>query len=276
LSFFFNSQNDLFEEVAKFRAARRLWAKIIKERFGAKKERSMMLRFHSQTAGSTLTAQQVENNIVRVTIQTLAAVLGGTQSLHTNSKDEALALPTEASVMTALRTQQIVAYESGIVNTIDPLAGSYYIEALTDKIEKEADDYIRRIDSLGGMVAAIENGFVQKEIQDAAYKFEKEIESGYRVIVGLNKFKSDDDQKPELLKIDLKTQEEQIKFLKKVKAERNNDNVNIALTALKESAKGNDNLMPKILDAVKAYASVGEICNTMREVFGEFKETIVI
>jgi methylmalonyl-CoA mutase N-terminal domain/subunit len=209
LSFFFNSQNDLLEEVAKFRAARRLWAKIMKERFGAKKERSMMLRFHSQTAGSTLTAQQVENNIVRVTIQTLAAVLGGTQSLHTNSKDEALALPTEASVITALRTQQIVAYESGITNTIDPLAGSYCVEALTDKIEKEALDYINKIDDLGGMVAAIENGFVQKEIQDAAYKFEKKIESGERVIVGLNKFVLDEDQKPELLKIDINTQEEQ-------------------------------------------------------------------
>ncbi|MDR3626468.1 MAG: methylmalonyl-CoA mutase family protein [Ignavibacteriaceae bacterium] len=276
LSFFFNSQNDLLEEVAKFRAARRLWAKIMKERFGAKKERSMMLRFHSQTAGSTLTAQQVENNIVRVTIQTLAAVLGGTQSLHTNSKDEALALPTEASVITALRTQQIVAYESGITNTIDPLAGSYYVEALTDKIEKEASDYINKIDALGGMVAAIENGFVQKEIQDAAYKFEKEIESGKRVIVGLNKFVLDEDQKPELLKIDLNTQEEQIKFLKKIKAGRDKDAVNNALTVLKDAAEGNDNIMPAVINAVKVYASVGEICNTMREVFGEFKETIVI
>jgi methylmalonyl-CoA mutase N-terminal domain/subunit len=276
LSFFFNSHNDLFEEVAKFRAARRLWAKIVKERFGAKKERSMMLRFHSQTAGSTLTAQQVENNIVRVTIQTLAAVLGGTQSLHTNSKDEALALPTEASVMTALRTQQVVAYESGITNTIDPLAGSYYVEALTDQIEKEAEDYIKRIDALGGMVTAIENGYVQKEIQNAAYEFEKEIENGKRIIVGLNKFKIEENGKPDLLKIDLKTQEEQIKFLKKVKSERNSENVNAALAAIKEAAKGTDNLMPKILDAVKEYASVGEICNTMREVFGEFKETLVL
>jgi methylmalonyl-CoA mutase N-terminal domain/subunit len=276
LSFFFNSQNDLLEEVAKFRAARRLWAKIMKERFGAKKERSMMLRFHSQTAGSTLTAQQVENNIVRVTIQTLAAVLGGTQSLHTNSKDEALALPTEASVITALRTQQIVAYESGITNTIDPLAGSYCVEALTDKIEKEALDYINKIDDLGGMVAAIENGFVQKEIQDAAYKFEKKIESGERVIVGLNKFVLDEDQKPELLKIDINTQEEQIKFLKEIKAGRNKDAVNNALSALKDVAKGSDNIMPAIINAVKVYASVGEICNTMREVFGEFKEIIVI
>jgi len=276
LSFFFNSHNDLFEEIAKFRAARRLWAKIIKERFGAKKNRSMMLRFHSQTAGSTLTAQQVENNIVRVTIQTLAAVLGGTQSLHTNSKDEALALPTEAAVTTALRTQQIIAYESGIINSIDPLAGSYYVEALTDKIEKEALDYIKKIDSLGGMISAIENGFVQKEIQDAAYKFAKEVENGNRIIVGLNKFITYDDGKPELLKVDLKTLEEQIKFLKKLKAERNNNNVNVALAALKETIKGDGNIMPNILNAVKAYASVGEICNTMREVFGEYKEIIVI
>ena len=276
LSFFFNSHSDLFEEVAKFRAARRLWAKIIKERFGAKKRRSMMLRFHSQTAGSTLTAQQVDNNIVRVTIQALAAVLGGTQSLHTNSKDEALALPTEASVMTALRTQQIIAYESGIINTIDPLAGSYYIEALTDKIEKEAWNYINKIDSMGGMVAAIEKGFVQKEIQDAAYNFEKEIESGNKVIVGLNKFKIEDDRKPELLKIDFKTQEDQINFLNKIKAERNNSNVKITLAALKEAVKGDENIMPKIVDAVKTYASVGEICNTMREVFGEYRETINI
>jgi methylmalonyl-CoA mutase N-terminal domain/subunit len=236
----------------------------------------MMLRFHSQTAGSTLTAQQVENNIVRVTIQALAAVLGGTQSLHTNSKDEALALPTEASVMTALRTQQIIAYESGITNTIDPLAGSYYIEALTDKLEKEASVYIEKIDAMGGMVAAIEKGFVQKEIQDASYNFEKEIENGEKVIVGLNKFKIDEDRKPELLKIDFKTQEEQINSLKKIKAERNNSNVKITLAALKEAVKGDGNIMPKILDAVRTYASVGEICNTMREVFGEYRETINI
>ena len=235
-----------------------------------------MLRFHSQTAGSTLTAQQVENNIVRVTIQALAAVLGGTQSLHTNSKDEALALPTEASVMTALRTQQIIAYESGITNTIDPLAGSYYIEALTDKLEKEASVYIEKIDAMGGMVAAIEKGFVQKEIQDASYNFEKEIENGEKVIVGLNKFKIDEDRKPELLKIDFKTQEEQINSLKKIKAERNNSNVKITLAALKEAVKGDGNIMPKILDAVRTYASVGEICNTMREVFGEYRETINI
>jgi methylmalonyl-CoA mutase N-terminal domain/subunit len=276
LSFFFNSHNDLLEEIAKYRAARRLWAKIMRDRFKAKKDRSMMLRFHTQTAGATLTAQQVDNNIIRVTIQTLAAVLGGTQSLHTNSKDEALALPTETSVMTALRTQQIVAYESGVINTIDPLAGSYYLEAMTDQIEKEAEEYINKIDAMGGMISAIENGYVQKEIQDAAYKYEKEIENGEKIIVGVNKFQIKEDQKPELLKIDLKIQDEQIKSLQKVRSERNNEKVNNALSALQNASKEDKNLMPYILDAVKVYASVGEICNTMRIVFGEYKETVVI
>ena len=276
LSFFFNSHNDLLEEVAKFRAARRLWAKIVKERFNAKKERSMMLRFHSQTAGSTLTAQQVDNNIVRVTIQTLAATLGGTQSLHTNSKDEALALPTENSVRTALRTQQIVAYESGITNTIDPLAGSYYVEDMTNRIEKEAGNYINKIDSLGGMVSAIEKGFVQYEIQSASYEFEKQFEAGERVVIGVNKFKSDDDVRPEILKIDMKIQEEQIKFLNKVRAERNKAEAEKKLSVLEQAASGENNLMPFILDAVKAYCSIGEISNTLRKIFGEYKETVVI
>ncbi len=276
LSFFFNAHNDLFEEVAKYRAARRLWAKIMKGRFKAKKDRSMMLRFHSQTAGSTLTAQQIDNNIARVTIQALAAVLGGTQSLHTNSKDEALALPTEASVMTALRTQQVIAYESGAANTIDPLAGSYFVESMTDSIEKGAEDYINKIDSLGGMVRAIENGFVQKEIQEAAYRFEKELESGGKIVVGVNRFQVEEDQKQELLKIDMKLQEEQIKFLQKVKSERDNEAAGSAIDALKKAAGGSDNLMPYILEAVKAYASVGEICNALRQVFGEHKELIVI
>lgn len=276
LSFFFNSHNDLLEEVAKFRAARRLWAKIMKERFGAKKEKSMMLRFHSQTAGSTLTAQQVDNNIVRVTIQTLAAVLGGTQSLHTNSKDEALALPTENSVRTALRTQQIVAYESGVTNTVDPLAGSYYIEEMTDQIEKEAALYIDKIDAMGGVIPAIEAGYIQTEIQNSSYQFSKEMEKGERVIVGMNKFQVKETEQPELLKIDIKTQEEQIKFLEKIKHERNNDVVNQKLAALKLATQGEDNLMPYIVDAVKSYASVGEICNSMRVVFGEYKETVVI
>ena len=276
LSFFFNSHNDLLEEVAKFRAARRLWAKIMKERFHAKKAKSMMLRFHSQTAGSTLTAQQVDNNIVRVTIQTLAAVLGGTQSLHTNSKDEALALPTENAVRTALRTQQIVAYESGVTNTIDPLGGSWYIETMTDQIEKEAEEYINKIDSIGGMVAAIEAGYVQTEIQKASYKFEKEVESGNRIIVGRNKFQVKEDEQPELLKIDFKVQEEQIKFLHKVKRERNNVEVGKRLEELGNAAKGESNLMPFIIDAARAYASVGEICNTLRSIYGEYKETVVI
>ncbi len=276
LSFFFNSHNDLLEEVAKFRAARRLWARIVKDRFGAKKSKSMMLRFHTQTAGSTLTAQQVDNNIVRVTVQTLAAVLGGTQSLHTNSKDEALALPTENSVRTALRTQQIVGYESGVTNTIDPLAGSYFVEAMTDRIEKEAEDYINRIDAMGGMVKAIEEGFVQLEIQKAAYEFEKQIESGKRIVVGVNKFRSDGDEEPELLKIDMKVQEDQIEFLNKVRSRRDNDKVQQTLKKLKEAAEGSDNLMPPIIEAVKTYASVGEICNTMRAVFGEYREHVVI
>jgi methylmalonyl-CoA mutase N-terminal domain/subunit len=276
ISFFFNSHNDLFEEVAKFRAARRLWAKIMKNRFKAKKSRSMMLRFHSQTAGSTLTAQQVDNNIIRVTIQALAAALGGAQSLHTNSKDEALALPTEQAARTALRTQQIIAYESGITSTIDPLAGSYYVEAMTHQIEKDAEDYISRIDAMGGMIVAIENGYVQKEIQQAAYKFEKEIESGKRIIVGLNKFKSDEVIESELLKIDKKVQEDQIKFLNKVRRERNQKKVEEALNDLKNAANSDENLIPYIINAVKVYASVGEICNTLRKVFGEYKETVVI
>jgi methylmalonyl-CoA mutase N-terminal domain/subunit len=236
----------------------------------------MMMRFHTQTAGSTLTAQQIDSNISRVTVQTLAAVLGGTQSLHTNAKDEALALPTEESVRTALRTQQIVAYESGVTNTIDPLAGSYYVEAMTDNIEKEAEEYISKIDALGGMIAAIENGYVQSEIQNAAYQFEKELESGKRIVVGVNKFQSKENTKPDLLKIDIKVQEDQIKFLNKIKNERSAAEVTESLNKLKKAAGGCDNLMPYILDAVKVYATVGEICDVMRSVFGEYKETVVI
>ena len=276
LSFFFNAHNDLFEEVSKFRAARRLWAKIMKERFGAKDPRSMMLRFHTQTAGSTLTAQQVDNNIVRVTIQALAAALGGTQSLHTNSRDEALALPTEQSVRIALRTQQIIAHESGAANTIDPLAGSYFVEAMTDRIEREAEEYLTKIDSLGGMIEAIEAGYVQTEIQTAAYKCEMEIEEGKQVIVGVNKYQVKEESPKDLLRININVQEEQIKFLSKVKAERNNIAVQEKLSALKTAARGTENLMPLILDAVRAYASVGEISNAMREVFGEYKEHVVI
>ncbi|GAB6283027.1 MAG: methylmalonyl-CoA mutase family protein [Ignavibacterium sp.] len=273
LSFFFNAHNDLFEEVAKYRAARRLWARIMKEKFNAKNPKSLMLRFHSQTAGSTLTAQQIDNNIVRVTIQALAAVLGGTQSLHTNSKDEALALPTVESVLLALRTQQIIAYESGVINTIDPLAGSYYLESLTDQIEKEAEDYINKIESLGGVINAIEVGYIQSEIQNAAYQYEKEIESGERIIVGINKFQVKENIPPEILKIDLKVQEEQIKFLNKIKNERDNFLVKNKLSELKNACKEDKNLMSFILDSVRSYATVGEICDTMREVFGEYKES---
>ncbi|MEW6702488.1 MAG: methylmalonyl-CoA mutase family protein [Bacteroidota bacterium] len=274
ISFFFNAHNDLLEEVAKYRAARRLWAKIMKERFDAKKDKSQMLRFHTQTAGSTLTAQQVDNNIVRVTIQTIAAVLGGTQSLHTNSRDEALALPTQESAKIALRTQQIVAYESGITNTIDPLAGSYYIEALTNQIEKEAEEYINRIDAMGGMIKAIEEGYVQTEILKSAYKFNQELECGKRVVVGVNKFQEKEEYSGELLRINEEIQHGQIEFLNKVRMQRNNKEVKEKLVALKQAAQGSNNLMPFIIEAVKSYASIGEICNTMREVFGEYKEQV--
>ena len=276
LSFFFNAHNDLLEEVAKYRAARRLWAKIMKERFKAKDPNSMMLRFHTQTAGSTLTAQQVDNNIARVTIQTLAAVLGGTQSLHTNSRDEALALPAEDSVRIALRTQQIVAEESGVTNTADPLAGSYFIESMTDRIEEEAMNYIIKIDDLGGMIEAINSGFVQTEIQKAAYKYELEIEANERIIVGVNKYKVDEPQPEDLLKIDMNVQKEQVAFLSKIKSERNNEAVNKTLSDLKNAAEGDDNLLPFILNSVTTYASIGEICNVLREVFGEYKEQVII
>lgn len=276
LSFFFNSHNNLFEEVAKFRAARRLWAKIMKERFGAKKDKSIMLRFHTQTAGSTLTAQQPDNNIVRVAIQTLAAVMGGTQSLHTNSKDEALALPTEDSVRVALRTQQIVAHESGVAQTIDPLAGSYFVETLTDKLEAEALAYIEKIDELGGMTSAIEQGYVQREIQREAYRVQKEIENDDCVIVGLNRFQIKEDAPTNLLRIDRRIQNEQVARLSKLRKKRDNEAVTKALNELKIACEGDDNLMPFIVSAVRVYATLGEICNVMRDVFGEYKENIVV
>jgi len=276
LSFFFNAHNDLLEEVAKYRAARRLWAKIMKERFGAKKDKSQMLRFHTQTAGSTLTAQQVDNNIVRVTVQTLAAVLGGTQSLHTNSRDEALALPNQESVKIALRTQQIVAHESGVTNTIDPLAGSYYVESLTDQIEKDAEEYISKIDAMGGMISAIEEGYVQTEIQKSAYRFNQELEHNERIVVGVNKYQESEENHTELLRINEKVQRDQIESLTKVRSQRNNVIVKDKLAALKSATQSDTNLMPFILDAVKVYASIGEICNTMRDVFGEYKEHVVI
>ena len=276
LSFFFNAHNDLLEEVAKYRAARRLWARIMKERFGAKSPKSMMLRFHTQTAGSTLTAQQVDNNIVRVTVQTLAAVLGGTQSLHTNSRDEALALPTESSVRTALRTQQIVAYESGVASTIDPLAGAYFVEAMTDRIEREAMEYIEKIDELGGMVVAIETGFVQSEIQRASYRYTREVEEGKYVVVGVNRFQVDEPPPSDLLRVDMRVQQEQIESLRALRTRRDGRAVAEALAELRRGAEGEANLMPLILDAVQAYATVGEVCDALRGVFGEYRERIVI
>ncbi len=276
VSFFFNAHNDLLEEVAKFRAARRLWADIMNHRFGAKDERSMMLRFHTQTAGSTLAAQQPLNNIIRVTIQTLAAVLGGTQSLHTNSYDEALALPSEQSVEIALRTQQIVAYESGIAETIDPLAGSYYIEAKTNELQAAAQRYIEKIDALGGVIPAIEKGYIQQEIQRSAYQHLKELEQSERIVVGVNMFKTEKQYRPELLKVDPKIQEQQIDRLNQVKRQRDQAGVKRSLTRLKEVAKSTDNLMPAVLDAVKTYATLGEICDVLREVFGEYQEAVVL
>ncbi len=276
LSFFFNAHNNLLEEVAKFRAARRLWAKIMKERFSAKKEKSLMLRFHTQTGGSTLTAQQPDNNIVRVAIQALSAVLGGTQSLHTNSKEEALALPAEESVRIALRTQQVIAHESGVAQTIDPLAGSYFVEALTDKLEAEAEAYINKIDELGGMTSAIEQGYVQREIQREAYRTQKEIENNECIIVGLNKFTIKEEAPKNLLRVDRRIQHEQIKRIETLKARRDNLEVEKNLDELKKACKGSENLMPYIVSAVRAYATLGEICNVMRDVFGEYKENIVI
>ncbi len=276
LSFFFNSHNDLLEEVSKFRAARRLWARIMKERFHAKNPKSMMLKFHTQTGGSTLTAQQPDNNIVRVAIQTLAAVLGGTQSLHTNSRDEALALPTEDSVRIALRTQQIVAHESGVTNTIDPLAGSYFIESKTKDIEEQAYAYIKKIDELGGAPKAIDNGYIQQEIMDAAYRCQKDIETERAVVVGVNKFVIDEEAPKDLLRVDMSVGEGQKKKLQELKAERDNEAVEAKLKALKEACEGDDNVMPFILEAVKVYATLGEICGVMREVFGEYQQSVRI
>lgn len=276
LSFFFNSHNNLFEEVAKFRAARRLWAKIMKERFHAKNPKSMQLKFHTQTAGSTLTAQQADNNIIRVTIQTLAAILGGTQSLHTNSRDEALALPTEDSVRIALRTQQIVGYESGATETIDPLAGSFYVESLTNEIEEQAVQYIETIDALGGAPRAIENGYIQKEIQNAAYKYQMEVESNEQIVVGVNKFTIEEEGKKDLLRLDPQVEFNQREKLAKLRDERDNDKVNKTLSILKEKAFSDENLMPYILDAVKAYSTLGEICNVLRDVFGEYEQSVIL
>lgn len=274
LAFFFAAHSDLFEEVAKFRAARRLYAEIMKERFGSTNPKSQMLRFHTQTGGVTLTAQQPENNIVRVTLQALAAVLGGTQSLHTNSKDEALALPTQEAVTVALRTQQILAYESGVANTVDPLGGSYFVEQLTDELESEAKDLIREIDNRGGMVAAIEQGYVQKQIEQSAYRFGQSIDRGERVIVGVNKYASCETPDMDLFEVSESTTQQQLTNLKSVRQRRDFGKVKAMLETVRGAAKGSENMMPPILDAVRAYATVGEICTAMGTAFGEYTESM--
>ena len=276
LSFFFNAHLDFFEEVAKFRAARKLWAKIMRERFKAEDPRSMMMRFHTQTAGCTLTAKQPKNNIVRVGLQALSAVLGGTQSLHTNSMDEAYCLPSEEAVQVALRTQQLIAYESGVADTVDPLGGSYCVEALTQEIFQRVQAYIDKIDELGGATSAIEKGFIQREIQDSAYRYQKEIEKGERVVVGVNKFQVNEQTPMDLLRVDPAVRISQIERLKTLKSERDNSKVRNILSDLGKAAEGDDNLMPFIVAAVKAYATLGEICDELRGVFGEYQPVSTI
>jgi len=276
LSFFFGAHNDFFEEAAKFRAARRLWARIMRERFGAQNPHSWMLRFHTQTAGCTLTAQQPDNNIVRVTLQALAAVMGGTQSLHTNSRDEALSLPTEKSVQIALRTQQIIAHESGVANTIDPLGGSYYVEYLTDEIERQAEDYLERIDKMGGALRAIETGFIQREIQESAYRYQKEIEKGDRVVVGVNMFTVEEGMSLRRLRINPAIRERQIERLRALRERRDSERVGALLARLEEAAYTDENLMLLFIECVEAYATLGEICDVLRKVFGEYRPTPVL
>lgn len=276
LSFFFNAHLDFFEEVAKFRAARRLWARIMKDRFKAKNPRSMMLRFHTQTAGCTLTAQQPKNNIARVAFQALSAVLGGTQSLHTNSMDEALCLPSEDAVQVALRTQQLIAHETRVADTVDPLGGSYYVEKLTQEVSQRAEEYIKKIDSMGGAVAAIENGYVQREIQESAYRYQREIERGERVVVGLNRFRVKEERPANLLRVDPAVRTAQMERLQRLKSERNSGQVARSLSSLKHAAAGDTNLIPPILTAVKAGATLGEICDGLRDVFGEYRQVDVL
>ena len=272
LSFFFNVHNDFLEEIAKYRAARRMWAEIMRERFGAKNPKSLMLKTHAQTAGASLTAQQPINNVARVTIQALAAVLGGTQSLHTNSMDETLALPTEESVTVALRTQQIIAEESGVVNTIDPFGGSYVMESLTDRIEKEAFAYINKIDEMGGIFRAIETGYPQKEIADAAYKYQRELDTGLKTIVGVNKYNTEGEVTIPTLKIEEEVETGQIEKLRELKRKRNNKVVRAKLSDIVTAARNGDNLMPSIVDAVREYATLGEICDIFREVYGVYRD----
>ena len=271
LAFFFGSHNDLFEEIAKFRAARRLWAKIMKDRFHAKSPKSLKLRFHTQTAGCSLTAQQPENNIVRVTIQALAAVLGGTQSLHTNSMDEAYALPTEKAVKIALRTQQIIAHESGVTNTIDPLAGSYFIESLTNQIEDEAYKYIKKIDSMGGILSAIEKGFIQREIAESAYRYQRDVDKGEKIVIGVNKFRESKKVNIETLKVNPEVEEKQKRRLEKLRNNRDKEKVKKAMSEIRRVSESKENLMPAVLDAVKSYLTLGEICNILKDVFGEYR-----
>jgi len=273
LSFFFNVHNNFFEEIAKFRVARRLWARIMKERFGARDERSMMMRFHAQTAGSTLTAQQVDNNVVRVTLQALAAVLGGAQSLHTNSRDEALALPSETSALLALRTQQVIAYESGVTDTVDPLGGSYYLETLSKELEEKTLEYLRKIDDLGGAVAAIERGYPQREIQNSAFIYQREIELKQRTIVGVNDFKSGSEPPGDILKVNPAIEEKQRARLARIRTERDQAAARAALAQVEQTARGEGNLMPAIIDAVRKWATLGEIADAMRAVFGEYHAT---
>jgi len=272
LSFFFNVHNDVFEEIAKFRAARRMWAKIIKERFGCDDSNCMKLRFHAQTGGSTLTAQQPYNNIIRVTLQALSAIAGGVQSLHTNGLDEALALPTEQSAKIALRTQQIIAHESGLPDVVDPFGGSYYVESLTDELEEKAMTYIEKIDKLGGIVKAIESGYVQKEISNSAYKQQLSIENKEQIVVGINDFQSEDSQDAETLKLDKNVQDKQVEKVNGLKARRDNSNVESELNKLQTAAKGDINIMPSIISAVKSYATIGEICDCLRSEFGIYHE----
>ena len=274
LSFFFNAHNNFLEEIAKFRAARRIWAKLAKDRFGAKDSRSMMLRFHAQTAGSALTAQQPDNNVVRVSMQALAAVLGGAQSLHTNSKDEALALPTADAARLALRTQQIIAHESGVINTVDPVGGSFAIEGMTDELERAAFDYLDRIDQLGGMLASIESGWVQSEIQNAAYAYQREIEKKERIVVGVNEFRAEEESPIPIYTVDPALERVQIENLNKARTHRNALAVTNSLERLEASARTDENLMPYILEAVESYATVGEIANAFRKVHGEYQEAL--
>lgn len=277
LSFFFASHNNFLEEIAKFRAARRIWARIMRDRFNAKKKRSLWMRMHVQTSGCTLTAQQPINNIIRVTIQALATVLGGAQSIHTNSFDEALALPSEMAVRVALRTQQIIAYESGVAETVDPLGGSYYIEALTEEMEEGVMDYLDEIERMGGVIPAIEKGFFQKEIADASYKYQREIEEGERIIVGVNKFQTEDKWIPtKLLRVEPQVEEVQVNRLKRLRRERDNKRVQKSLDKIRRDAEQDTNLMPSIIEAVKVYTTLGEICDVLREVYGEYQELIVI